>query len=141
MFLSPADLLSKLTFSKSSFMDMIRVSTSLDQDQDRRFIGLGFGQNCLLRLSADAAAGKWLKRGTPLENILFSVDNNVGFSTDLPPRSVGYSITNHGYHTTVYQAYTCSYKPNDGLYMHRYCSFLICTTVGQASASIAIILS
>ena len=85
-------------------MNMIRVSNSLDQDQDRCFIGLDLGQNCLLRLSADAAAGKELKRVNPWENRLFSVENNVGFSTDLPQGSVGQST---GLIINQMTVYTC----------------------------------
>ena len=44
---------SKLTLSKNSFRNTIRVSISLDPDQDRHFVGPDLGPNCLQRLSAD----------------------------------------------------------------------------------------
>ena len=44
----------KIIFLKNSFMNTIRVSNSLDPDQDRRCVGLDLGRpNCLQRLSAD----------------------------------------------------------------------------------------
>ena len=51
---------SKLTFSKKSFMNIIRVSNSLDTDQARRSLGPDLGANWLQRLSADDK----LKRNT-----------------------------------------------------------------------------
>ena len=53
LLLPSADFFSKLTFSKNSFRNMIRVSISLDPDQDRHFVGPDLGPNCLQRLSAD----------------------------------------------------------------------------------------
>ena len=44
---------SKLTFSKASFRNTIRVSNSLDPDQDQHIVGPDLGPNCLQRLSAD----------------------------------------------------------------------------------------
>ena len=44
---------SKLTFSKNSFGNTIRVSNSFDPNQDRHFVGPDPGPNCLQRLSAD----------------------------------------------------------------------------------------
>ena len=46
-------LFSKSTFSKNSFRDIIRVSNSLDPDQDRHSVGPGLGPNCLERFVAD----------------------------------------------------------------------------------------
>ena len=43
----------KLTFSKCSFMNTIRMSNSLGPDQVRRFVGPDLSPNCLQRLSAD----------------------------------------------------------------------------------------
>ena len=40
----------KLAFSKKSFRNTIRVSNSLDPDQDRLNVGPGLGPNCLQRL-------------------------------------------------------------------------------------------
>ena len=51
--LSSADFFSKLTFSKISFRNTIRVSNRLDPDQARRFVGPDLGPNCLQRRSAD----------------------------------------------------------------------------------------
>ena len=54
LLLSSADFFfSKLTFSKNSFRNTIRVSNSLDPDQDRHSVGPDLGSNCLQRLSAD----------------------------------------------------------------------------------------
>ena len=43
----------KLSFSKKSFRNTIRVSNSLDPDQARHFVGPDLGPNCLQRLSAE----------------------------------------------------------------------------------------
>ena len=43
----------KISFSKNSFRNIIRVSNSLDPDQVLRFVRPGLGPNCLQRLSAD----------------------------------------------------------------------------------------
>ena len=40
-------------FSKHSFINTLRMSSSLDTDQDRQFVGPDLGQNCLQRLAAD----------------------------------------------------------------------------------------
>ena len=48
-FLLSADFL-KLTFSKNSFRNTIRVSNGLDPDQDRRSAGPDLGPNCLQKL-------------------------------------------------------------------------------------------
>ena len=45
-----ADFISKLTFSKKSFMNTIRVSNCLDPDHDRLSVGPNLGPNCLQRL-------------------------------------------------------------------------------------------
>ena len=50
LLLSSADLFSKLTYSKNSFRNTIRVSKGLDSDQDRLCIGPDLGPNCLQRL-------------------------------------------------------------------------------------------
>ena len=44
---------SKLNVSKNSCRNTIRVSNSLDPDQDRHFVGPDLGPNCLCRLSTD----------------------------------------------------------------------------------------
>ena len=49
LLLSSADFFSKLTFSKYSFWNAIRVSNGLDPDQDRHFVGPDLGLNCLQR--------------------------------------------------------------------------------------------
>ena len=51
--LSSADFFSKLTFSKKSFMNTIKVSNNLNPDQDQNSVGLDLGLNCLQKLSAD----------------------------------------------------------------------------------------
>ena len=54
-----------LTFSKLSFRNTIRVSTSLDPNQDRQSVSPDLGPNCLQMLSADkkvAAARNELSR-------------------------------------------------------------------------------
>ena len=43
----------QLTFSKNSFMNIIRVSINLDPDKGRRSVGPDLGANCLQRLSRD----------------------------------------------------------------------------------------
>ena len=43
----------KINFLKNSFRNTIRVSNSLNPDQDRHFVGPDLGPNCLQRLSAD----------------------------------------------------------------------------------------
>ena len=42
--------ISKLTFSKNYFRNTIRVTKSLDPDQDRHFVGPDLGPSCLQRL-------------------------------------------------------------------------------------------
>ena len=54
-FMSSADFLSKSSFPKNNFRNTVRVSSSLDTDQARRFVGPDLGLNCLQRLSADDA--------------------------------------------------------------------------------------
>ena len=51
---SSADFFQNYLFKKKSFRNTVRVSNSLDSDQDRHFVGPDLGSNCLLRLSADA---------------------------------------------------------------------------------------
>ena len=47
LFMSSAELVFKLTFSKkNSFRNRIRVSNGLDPDQDRRYVGPDLGPNC-----------------------------------------------------------------------------------------------
>ena len=43
----------KLFFLENSFRNIIRVSNSLDPDQDRHSVVPDLGPNCLQRLSAD----------------------------------------------------------------------------------------
>ena len=42
-------LVSKLTFSKNSFRNIIKVSNDLDPDQDHHSVGPDLGLNCLER--------------------------------------------------------------------------------------------
>ena len=53
LLLSSADFSSKLTFSKNSFKNTIRVPNSLDTDQDQLSVGPDLGPKCLQRLPAD----------------------------------------------------------------------------------------
>ena len=53
MLLLSSAVFSKLTFSKNSFRNTTRVSTSLDPDQDRHSVGPDLGPNCLQGLLAD----------------------------------------------------------------------------------------
>ena len=48
-------LFSKLTFSKNSFGNTIKVSNGLDPDQDRHSVCPDLGPNCLRRLSVAAS--------------------------------------------------------------------------------------
>ena len=52
-FLLSVDFLLKLTFSKKSFRNTIRVSNNLDPDQARRFFGPDLNPNGLQRLSTE----------------------------------------------------------------------------------------
>ena len=53
LLLLSADFFQNELFQKNSFRNTIRVSNSLDLDQDRRSVGLDLGPNCLQRLSPD----------------------------------------------------------------------------------------
>ena len=60
------DFFFKLTFSRKSFRNKIRVSNGLDPDKARHFVGPYLGPNCLQRLSADDnSCHLWGKRDTP----------------------------------------------------------------------------
>ena len=50
--MSSADF-SESTNRKNSFRNTVRVSTSLDPDQARHFVGPDLGANCLQKLPAD----------------------------------------------------------------------------------------
>ena len=64
---SSADFFSKLTFSKNSFRNTIRVSNSLDPDQDLHSVGPDLGPNCLQRLLADDKSMTRTKKKNPLQ--------------------------------------------------------------------------
>ena len=49
----------KITFKINSYENTIRVSTRLDTDQDRHFVGPDLRPNCLQRLSADDKSRPW----------------------------------------------------------------------------------
>ena len=49
--LTSADFFSESTFSKYSFRNTTRVSSSLDSDQDRHSVGPDLGPNCLQPLA------------------------------------------------------------------------------------------
>ena len=57
LLLSSADFLQNELFSKNSFRNTIRVSNSLDTDQDRRSVGPDLDPNCSQRLSPKTKAG------------------------------------------------------------------------------------
>ena len=48
----------EINFSKNSFKNTIRVSNSLDPEQDPHFVGPDQGPNRLQRLSADYKKGR-----------------------------------------------------------------------------------
>ena len=52
-YLSSIDFFQNKLCQKNSFRNTIRVSSSLNPDQVRRFVGPDLGPNCLQRLSAD----------------------------------------------------------------------------------------
>ena len=52
LLLSYADFFQKLTISKNSLRNTIRVSNGLDPDQDRHSVGPDLDPNCLERISA-----------------------------------------------------------------------------------------
>ena len=60
-FLASADFFFKITFSKNSFRDTIRVSNNLDPDQARHFVGPHLDPKCLQKLSADATSRQRIK--------------------------------------------------------------------------------
>ena len=47
----------KINFSINSLRITVRVSNSLDPDQDLHYVGPDLGPNCLQRLSADLQSG------------------------------------------------------------------------------------
>ena len=53
LLLSSADFFQIQFFKKNLIRNSIRVSNSLDPDQDRRSVGPDLGPNCLQRVSAD----------------------------------------------------------------------------------------
>ena len=62
-FLLSADFFSKLSFSKdNSFMNAIRVSSSLDPDHDHHSVGPYLGLNCLRRQKEVDASKKRVKK-------------------------------------------------------------------------------
>ena len=56
-------LISKSTFSKNSFRNTSRVSSSLEPDQARQNVGPDLGPNCLQGLSADNTSRQRVKCG------------------------------------------------------------------------------
>ena len=59
---------SKLTYSKNSFRNTIRVSNSLDPDQARHFVGTDLGPNCLQMLSADNISRQRVKMSSTIRS-------------------------------------------------------------------------
>ena len=72
LLLSSADFL-RIIFSKNSFRNTIRVSNSLDPDQDRHSVGPDLGPNSFERLSAD-------EKKSPLarKSLILVVYNSAG---------------------------------------------------------------
>ena len=56
-------------FPKNSFRNIISLSNSLDPDQDRHFVRLDLGPNCLIWLSADVTN----KESVKVLNLLYVV--------------------------------------------------------------------
>ena len=61
LLLSSADFF-KITFSKYAFRSPIRVSNSLDPNQDRHFVGPDLRPTCLQRLSPDDKTSSLAKK-------------------------------------------------------------------------------
>ena len=71
----------KLTYSKKSFRNTIRVSNSLDPDQARHFVRPDLGPNCLQRLSADDKLCHYQKEGERI-NMLTLVGHFISSLTE-----------------------------------------------------------
>ena len=77
MILPSADIFSKsvclllLFYSKISFGNISRVSSSLDPDHAQRFVGPDLGPNCLQRLSADDTSKYSVSQYCDLNRLLF----------------------------------------------------------------------
>ena len=52
-----------------SCMNTIRVSNSLDTDQDQHNVGPDIDLNCLQRLSADGKGRRWQEKSQPFVNL------------------------------------------------------------------------
>ena len=61
-FLSSADFYFEVNFSKKSFRNALRVSNSLDADQDRQFVRPDLGPNYWQRISADNTGKQRVKQ-------------------------------------------------------------------------------
>ena len=76
--------ISKLTFSKNSFKNTIRVSNNLDPDQDRHFVEPDLGPSRLQQLSADDTSWQRVKpsmvyRGSYMSaHVLLNLLNELG---------------------------------------------------------------
>ena len=66
---------SKSTFSKKNFRNIIRVSNSLDPDQNRHSVGPDLGPNCLQRQSADDTSRQRVISFPAVWQLLLSTDN------------------------------------------------------------------
>ena len=62
LLLSSADFFQIQFFKKNSIKNSIRVSNSLDPDQDQRSVGPYLGPNCLQRLSADDKSCRYQRK-------------------------------------------------------------------------------
>ena len=72
-------------------MNAIRVSNGMDPDQDRHFVGLDLGSNCLQRASADdkvAARKDGITIRLPGQRCIQCVFRHVDEGTPPPPLSI-----------------------------------------------------
>ena len=72
LLLSSADFF-RIIFSKNSFRKAIRLSNSLDPDQDRHSVGPDLGPNSLQRISTDDK-----RRRKQRKNVILMVSNSAG---------------------------------------------------------------
>ena len=88
-----------LTFSKSTFLEILSESNCLDSDQDRHYAGPDLNPNCLQRLSIDKKksllAGKELSNAVNSSMILVGCDlehKQVSKNRESQPQIIRQSI-------------------------------------------------
>ena len=69
----------KLTFLKKKSGNIISVSNSFDQDQDRHSVGPDLGPNCLKRLSADTKGSQLARKELNMDVQLSSCTRGLKF--------------------------------------------------------------